>query len=121
MTCSPLFLILKFNSAGVNFLGDGRAKMPLSPTVVTDRQSPFTAGPGFVGGAIQFTDLSLHSSSSGVAHSYSSGNLGQLQFDNSTLASLWTPNRSQMRLQSRRSQSREDLNSSLAEAHLAKI
>ncbi|XP_051143385.1 probable apyrase 7 [Andrographis paniculata] len=102
--------------------GDGRAKMPLSPTVASGRPSPFDSGPGFGGGGgIQFSDSSLYSSSSGVAHSYSSGNLGQLQFDNSSLASFWAPNRTQMRLQSRRSQSREDLNSTLAEAHLAKI
>lgn len=97
--------------------GDGRVKMPLSPTVAGSRQSQFDAGLG----GIQFSESSFYSPSSGVAHSYSSGSLGQMQFDNNSLGSLWTPNRSQMRLQSRRSQSREDLNSSIAEAHLVKL
>ncbi|PIN14582.1 Nucleoside phosphatase [Handroanthus impetiginosus] len=101
--------------------GDGRAKMPLSPTVASTQQNPFDTGLGFGGGGIQLTESSLYSSSSSVAHSYSSGSLGQMQFDNSTLGSFWTPNRSQMRLQSRRSQSREDLISSIAEAHIVKI
>ncbi|KAK4489291.1 hypothetical protein RD792_005095 [Penstemon davidsonii] len=101
--------------------GDGRVKMPLSPTVRSPQQRPFDTGLGFSGGAIQFAESSLFSSSSSVAHSYSSGNLGQMQFDNNSLGSLWTPNRSQMRLQSRRSQSREDLVSSISEAHLGNI
>ncbi|KAI3470917.1 hypothetical protein Pfo_027580 [Paulownia fortunei] len=101
--------------------GDGRVKMPLSPTVASAQQRPFDAGLGFSGGGIQFTESSLYSSSSSVAHSYSSGSIGQMQFDHNNLGSFWTPNRSQMRLQSRRSQSREDLNSSIAEAHLAKV
>ncbi|KAL0402947.1 UNVERIFIED_CONTAM: putative apyrase 7 [Sesamum radiatum] len=101
--------------------GDGRAKMPLSPTVASTQQKQFDTGLGFGGGAIQLAESSLYSSSSSVAHSYSSGSLGQMQFENSNLGSIWTPNRSQMRLQSRRSQSREDLNSSIAEAHLAKV
>ncbi|KAL0382157.1 UNVERIFIED_CONTAM: putative apyrase 7 [Sesamum calycinum] len=101
--------------------GDGRTKMPLSPTVASSQQRQFDTGLGFGGGAIQLAESSLYSSSSSVAHSYSSGSLGQMQFENSNLGSIWTPNRSQMRLQSRRSQSREDLNSSIAEAHLAKV
>ncbi|KAI3458503.1 hypothetical protein Pfo_015166 [Paulownia fortunei] len=102
-------------------IGDGRVKMPLSPTVAGTQQSQFDTGLGFSCGGIQFTESSLYSSSSSVAHSYSSGSLGQMQFDNNNVGSFWTSNRSQMRLQSRRSQSREDLNSSIAEAHLVKV
>ncbi|KAL6966191.1 putative apyrase 7, partial [Sarracenia purpurea var. burkii] len=94
--------------------------MPLSPTVVDAQQRPFGTGTGFSGSSVQLTESSLYPSTSSVSHSYSSGSLGQMQFDNSSLASIWTPHRSQMQLQSRRSQSREDLNSSLAEAHLVK-
>ncbi|KAK6135779.1 hypothetical protein DH2020_030474 [Rehmannia glutinosa] len=101
--------------------GDGRVKTPLSPTVAGTQKSPLDTGLGFGSGGIQFTESSLYSSSSSVPHSYSSDSLGQMQFDNSSLGSFWTPNRSQMRLQSRRSQSREDLNSSIAEAHLGKV
>ncbi|KAG6415948.1 hypothetical protein SASPL_123368 [Salvia splendens] len=97
--------------------GDGRVKMPLSPTVASNQQRPFDAGLGFGAGGIQFTDSSLYSSSSSVAHSYSSGSLGNVQFD----YNFWTPNGSQMRLQSRRSQSREDLSNSIADAHFAKV
>ncbi|WZZ24919.1 hypothetical protein YC2023_008320 [Brassica napus] len=42
----------------------------------------------------------------------------EMQVDNS--GSFWS-SRSQMRLQSRRSQSREDLSSSLAESHMLKM
>ena len=91
--------------------------MPLSPTVASNQQRPFDAGLGFGAGGIQFTDSSLYSSSSSVAHSYSSGSLGNVQFD----YNFWTPNGSQMRLQSRRSQSREDLSNSIADAHFAKV
>ncbi|KAG8380880.1 hypothetical protein BUALT_Bualt06G0062700 [Buddleja alternifolia] len=101
--------------------GDGRVKMPLSPTVAGTLQRPFDTALSFSCGGIELAESSLYSSSSSVAHSSSSGSLGQMQFDNNTLGSFWTPNRSQMRLQSRRSQSREDLNSSIAEAHLAKV
>ncbi|KAL0303898.1 UNVERIFIED_CONTAM: putative apyrase 7 [Sesamum radiatum] len=100
--------------------GDGRVKMPLSPTVAGSQQSPFDTGLGSGSGGIQFSESPFYSPSGGVSHSYSSGSLGQMQFDNSNLG-FWTPNRSQMRLQSRRSQSREDLNSSIAEAHLVKV
>lgn len=104
-----------------NFVsGDGRVKTPLSPTVATPQQRPFDNGFGLGGGGIQLTDLPSYSSPSSVAHSYSSGNLGQMQFDNSSAGSFWTPNRGQNRLQSRRSQSREDLISSISDAHLVK-
>lgn len=95
--------------------------MPLSPTVADSQQGPFGTGIGFNDSSVQLTDLSLFPSTSSVSHSYSSGSLGQMQFDNSSMASFWTPGRSQMRLQSRRSQSREELNSFVAEAHSPKV
>ncbi|KAK6145543.1 hypothetical protein DH2020_022363 [Rehmannia glutinosa] len=101
--------------------GDGRVKMPLSPTVASTQQRPFDTGLRFGGEGIQFNESSFYSSSTSAAHSYSSGSLGPMQFDHNSLGSFWTPNRSQMRLQSRRSQSREDLISSIAEAHLSKV
>ncbi|KAB1215614.1 putative apyrase 7 [Morella rubra] len=99
--------------------GDGRVKMPLSPTT---QERPFGFEHGLSGSSssIQLVDSSLYPSTSSVSHSYSSSNLGQMQFDGSGMASFWSPHRGQMRLQSRRSQSREDLNSSLSEAHLVK-
>lgn len=103
--------------------GDVRVKMPLSPTVASSQQRPLNFGLGFSGGeggGIQFTEPPLYSSSSNVAHSYSSGSLGQMQFDSTNLSSYRTPHGSQMRLQSRRSQSREDLNSSVADARMVK-
>ncbi|KAK6145558.1 hypothetical protein DH2020_022378 [Rehmannia glutinosa] len=103
------------------FQGDGRVKMPLSPTVASTQQRPFDTGLRFGGEGIQFNESSFYSSSTSAAHSYSSGSLGPMQFDHNSLGSFWTPNRSQMRLQSRRSQSREDLISSIAEAHLSKM
>jgi hypothetical protein len=87
-------------------LGD-RVKMPLSP-VASAQHRQFGNGHGFSG--LQLTETSLYSSSSSnVSHSYSSGSLGQIQFENSTTGSFRSPHRSQMHLQSRRSQSREDL------------
>ena len=94
--------------------------MPLSPTIADAQQRPFGTGLGFSGSSIQLSDSAMYLSTGSVSHSYSSGSLGQLQFDNSAMASCF-PHRSQMHLQSRRSQSREDLNSSLAEAYLAKV
>lgn len=104
----------------VNFSGDAKVKMPLSPTVADAQRRPFSTGLDFSGGGVQLTESSLYPSTSSVSHSFSSGSLGHIQYDNSAMASFWTPHRSQMQLQSRRSQSREDLNSSLAEAHLVK-
>ncbi|KAA8516286.1 hypothetical protein F0562_016579 [Nyssa sinensis] len=101
--------------------GEGRVKLPLSPTIAGAQQRTFRMGHGFNGSDIELTDSSLYSSTSSVSHSYSSGSLGQMQFDNNSVGSFWAPHRSQMHLQSRRSQSREDLNSSLAEAHLVKV
>lgn len=104
--------------------GDGRAKLPLSPTVAGTQHRTFGFGHGGLGssssGEIQLMESSLYASTSSVAQSYSSNNLGQMQLDGGSMASFWSPHRSQMRLQSRRSQSREDLHSSLAEAHLVK-
>ena len=96
--------------------------MPLSPTA---QERPFGFGHGLSGSgggrssSIQLIESSLYPSSSSVLHSYSSSNLGQI--DGSIMASFRPPHRSQMHLQSRRSQSREDLNSSLAEAHMVKV
>ncbi|RIA03982.1 hypothetical protein BRARA_K01754 [Brassica rapa] len=86
-----------------------RVKTPLSPTVRSSPHRPFSFG-----SSIQLMESSsLYSSSSSVMHSYSSDSLGEMQVDGSS--SFWSsPRRSQMRLQSRRSQSREDLSSSLA-------
>lgn len=66
-------------------------------------------------------ESSFYPSASSVSHSYSSSNLGQMQLESSNIGTFWSPHRSQMRLQSRRSQSREDLNSSLSEAHMGKV
>ncbi|KAL0909220.1 hypothetical protein M5K25_020067 [Dendrobium thyrsiflorum] len=96
--------------------GDGRTKMPLSPTVAGSEQHPFGAGYVLSGGSIQFGEPS--SQPLGFSHSISSGSLVQLQFGDGT-RSFWAPNRGQM-LQSRRSQSREDLSSSV-EAHMVKV
>ncbi|XP_022979183.1 probable apyrase 7 isoform X1 [Cucurbita maxima] len=103
--------------------GDGRVKMPLSPTVKGSQERPFGLGHGFGSSSgIQLMESSLHrSSSSMVSHSYSSNSLGQMQFDSNSVGSFWTPRRSQMRLQSRRSQSREDLSLTSAETHMVKV
>ncbi|CAO2825720.1 unnamed protein product [Amaranthus hypochondriacus] len=93
--------------------GDSRVKMPLSPTAIGDQERSFGIGHSF-GSNIQLTDSPLYSAVSGVSHSPSSGNLGQIQFDNG-MGAMWSPHRSQMRLQSRRSASREDLISSLSD------
>ncbi|RAL54922.1 hypothetical protein DM860_013618 [Cuscuta australis] len=101
--------------------GDGREKLPLSPTIASTQRS----GYGFGGKGVQLGEglSSVYPSSSGVSHSSSSGCLvGQMQFGSSdTMGSFRPPHRSQQRLQSRRSQSREDLHSSLADSNLAKV
>lgn len=99
--------------------GDGKTKTPLSPTISGSQQRAFSMGHGLGGSSIQLMESSLHPSTSSVAHSYSSGSLGQMQFDNNGMGSSWAP-RGQMRLQSRRSQSREDLSAS-SEAHLVNV
>ncbi|KAL9327286.1 hypothetical protein ACSQ67_007931 [Phaseolus vulgaris] len=101
-----------------------RIKTPLSPRTAGSQDRPFSLGhgPGDNSGNIQLMESPFHpSASSGVLHSYSSNNLGQMQVDGSSIGTFWSPHRSQMRLQSRRSQSREDLHSSLAEAHMVKV
>lgn len=89
--------------------------MPLSPTAVGDQERSLGIGQWFGGSNIQLSDSSLYSAVSGVSHSPSSGSLGQMQFDNNGMGAMWSPHRSQMRLQSRRSASREDLMSSVAD------
>lgn len=103
--------------------GDGKIKTPLSPTVAGSQDRPFSLGHGLgdSSGNIQLMGSSFYPSATSVSHSYSSNNLGQMQFDNSSIGSFWSPHRSKMRLQSRRSQSREDLNSSIAETHMVKV
>uniref|UniRef100_A0A7N0UK39 Apyrase n=2 Tax=Kalanchoe fedtschenkoi TaxID=63787 RepID=A0A7N0UK39_KALFE len=91
---------------------DGRGKMPLSPVAANTIQSPFSSN-------IQLVESSsLYPGTSSVLHSYSSGSLGQMQFDNVSMNSMW-PHRS--KLQSRRSQSREDLASTVTEPHIGKL
>lgn len=98
----------------MGFPGDARVKMPLSPTV-EDQERSLTIGHWSGGNNIQLTDSSLYSAVSGVSHSPSSGSLGPIQFDGNGMGAMWSPHRSQMCLQSRRSASREDLNSSLSD------
>lgn len=92
--------------------GEGRVKMPLSP-VASAQNRAFSPD----------IQLAESSSLSNVAHSFSSSSLTQSQFDsNSNTSGFYSgPHRGQMRLQSRRSQSREDLNCSVADAHLVKV
>ncbi|KAL4574997.1 hypothetical protein LXL04_021837 [Taraxacum kok-saghyz] len=80
--------------------GEGRTKTPLSPVAR--------------GVDVQLADSSIHPPFNNIPHSISSGSLGQMQFYPS-------PHRSQMRLQSRRSQSREDLVSSLSDTNVMKM
>nr|XP_043617031.1 probable apyrase 7 [Erigeron canadensis] len=91
--------------------GEGRVKMPLSPVASAQNRA--------FGPDIQLAESSLYP----VTHSFSSSSLGQSQFDsiNNMGAFYSGPHRGQMRLQSRRSQSREDLNCSVADAHLVKV
>ena len=88
--------------------------MPLSPTTAADQPRPFGTGHGLGGSSSQLAESSLHPSS-GVAHSYSLGALGQAD---GPVGPFWTSVRGPTQLQSRRSQSREDLSASLAEIHL---
>ncbi|GFY83476.1 GDA1/CD39 nucleoside phosphatase family protein [Actinidia rufa] len=73
--------------------GDGRVKMPRSPTVTDAQQRPFGTGLGFSGSSIHLSDSAMYPSTGSVF----------------TQLFIW------------RSQSREDLNFALAEAHLAKV
>ncbi|GKV10487.1 hypothetical protein SLEP1_g21838 [Rubroshorea leprosula] len=101
--------------------GDERVKTPLSPTVSGYRERPFSLGHGLGGSSIQLMVSSSYAPTSRDSHIYSSKSLGEMQADSSSLGSFWSTHRTQMGLQSRRSQSREDLNSSLAEAHMVKV
>lgn len=97
--------------------GDGRAKIPLSPSN-SGFQQPFGLGQTLAGVSVQHADSLMHQSSTSVGSCFSSGTLGQIQSDT---GSLWTPHRGQTRLQSRRSQSREDLSLSVLESHVVKL
>ncbi|XP_009420860.2 probable apyrase 7 isoform X1 [Musa acuminata AAA Group] len=98
--------------------GDGRVKTPLSPTISGSQQHPFNMGQGLGGSSVHLSDSSVLPLV--VSHSYSSGSLGQMQFG-SGAGSFWPPHRGKTTLSSRRSQSREDLSSSLADAHVVKV
>ncbi|GAB4827635.1 hypothetical protein Ancab_034520 [Ancistrocladus abbreviatus] len=111
----------RFQSWSAISSGDGRVKTPLSPTTAGEQGRTFGMGNWFSGSSIQLADSSLYLPTGSVSHSLSSGSLGQMQFDNSGMGSVWSPHRGKMRLQSRRSQSREDLNSTVAEAHMVKV
>ncbi|XP_042468773.1 probable apyrase 7 [Zingiber officinale] len=95
---------------------EGKIKAPLSPTIDASEQHPFSMG--HVLGSSNTQEPSVNQLAS--AHSYSSGSLGQLLFINGA-GSSWTPHGSQRKLSSRRSQSREDLSSSVAEVHTVKV
>lgn len=96
----------------LNFAGDGRTKTPLSPTVAGSDPHPFA---GLGGSSVELMESSRQSL--GAYHSYSVGSLGQMQFS----SGVRNPSRGQTTLQSRRSQSREDLSSSLADIHFPKV
>ncbi|CAL9126848.1 unnamed protein product [Musa textilis] len=98
--------------------GDGRIKTPLSPTIGGSEQQPFSMGHVLGGSSIQLGESSVHPLV--ASHSHSSGIVGQMQFGNGA-GSFRPPHRGQATLSSRRSQSREDLSSSLAEAHMVKV
>ncbi|XP_058097229.1 probable apyrase 7 [Magnolia sinica] len=97
--------------------GEGRVKTSSSTIISRPQQRPSGMGHGLGGSSIQLTMSSL---TPNVLHSYSAGNLGQMQFDNRP-GSFWSTLRSQVTLQSRRSQSRDDLSSSLTEVHPSKV
>ncbi|AQK86566.1 Putative nucleoside phosphatase GDA1/CD39 family protein [Zea mays] len=104
--------IHRHNSGGSSVLGDGRTKTPLSPTVAGSDPHPFA---GLGGSSVELMESSRQSL--GAYHSYSVGSLGQMQFS----SGVRNPSRGQTTLQSRRSQSREDLSSSLADIHFPKV
>ncbi|QCE04218.1 hypothetical protein DEO72_LG8g2252 [Vigna unguiculata] len=102
--------------------GDERSKMPLSLKITDSQQSPFGLGHGLddKNDDIELMESSSYPSASNVSHSYSSNSLGEMQFESSNMGAFWSSYKSQMHLQSRLSQSQEDLNSSLVEVHLVK-
>ncbi|KAJ1690629.1 hypothetical protein LUZ63_014784 [Rhynchospora breviuscula] len=89
-------------------------KLPLSPTIAGSGPHPFGTAHS-LSGTVPLTELS---NLSGVSHSYSAGSLGQMQY---AINGNWKPSRGQTTLQSRRTPSREDLSTSLADVHLAKV
>ncbi|XP_062231616.1 probable apyrase 7 [Phragmites australis] len=95
--------------------GDARTKTPLSPTVAGSDAHPFSISHGLGGSSVHLMESSRQSL--GVYHSYSVGSLGQMQFS----SGVRNPSRGQTTLQSRRSQSREDLISTLADLHVPKV
>jgi hypothetical protein len=106
------FLVL-LNFA-LHFTGE-RTKTPLSPTVVGSDPHPFSMSNGLGGSSVHLMESSRQSL--GAYHSYSVGSLGQMQFS----SGVRNPSRGQTTLQSRRSQSREDLISTLADFHVPKV
>uniref|UniRef100_A0A0D6QWU4 Apyrase n=1 Tax=Araucaria cunninghamii TaxID=56994 RepID=A0A0D6QWU4_ARACU len=96
---------------------DGRLKIPVSPSTSSFQQQ-FGLGQSLAGGSGQHVDPNMHQSPTSIGMSFSSNNVGQIQNDTAT---TWTPHRGQTRLQSRRSQSREDLNSSILDSHVVKL
>ncbi|GJM88820.1 hypothetical protein PR202_ga05388 [Eleusine coracana subsp. coracana] len=92
-----------------------RIKTPLSPTVAGSDPHPFSITHGLGGSSVQLMESSRQSL--GAYHSYSVGSLGQMQFS----SGVRNPSRGQTTLQSRRSQSREDLISTLADVHVPKV
>ncbi|GJN14643.1 hypothetical protein PR202_gb01494 [Eleusine coracana subsp. coracana] len=92
-----------------------RTKTPLSPTVAGSDPHPFSITHGLGGSSVQLMESSRQSL--GAYHSYSVGSLGQMQFS----SGVRNPSRGQTTLQSRRSQSREDLISTLADVHVPKV
>jgi hypothetical protein len=92
-----------------------RTKTPLSPTVAGSDPRRFSMSHGLGGSSVQLMESSTQSL--GAYHSYSVGSLGQMQFS----SGVRNPSRGQTTLQSRRSQSREDLISTLADIHVPKV
>ncbi|KAK4748759.1 hypothetical protein SAY87_015345 [Trapa incisa] len=98
-------------------LRDRKFKTPLSPINEDSQHLPIRLGHGVGGSCIQLTDLPLlYPPAGGVSHSFSSSSLRNMQFNGTSMTCIWSPRGNQMHLQSRRSQSREELSSSIAEA-----
>eukprot|EP01018_Ginkgo_biloba_P021381 Gb_19471 [translate_table: standard] len=104
------------NGSGACRTGDGRVKTPLSPTTPGSQQ-PFRLGQTLGGNSMQLVDSMAHQSPTLAGLSFLASGLGQMQND---IGALRTPHRGQARLQSRRSQSREDLSLSISEGHIVK-
>eukprot|EP01018_Ginkgo_biloba_P000015 Gb_21650 [translate_table: standard] len=105
------------NGISAGRYGEGRVKIPLSPTT-SGFQQPFGLGQTIAGGSVQLVDSLVHQSPTSAGVSFSASSLGQMQND---IGTLRTPHRGQTRLQSRRSQSREDLSLSVSESHIVKL